>query len=202
MKIIDVFRQRIVLFIIQILLLNVFIYISGYKFTINFDDTTLKEQKLIIQFLANFILFDDLPGFFFICLSWLLASTIPIFIFTNFKKAYSMNLLTLFFPSYFLYVFLRRHSRTYFDSKFHFLILQTIILGIVIVGFSIGLSLILKKFTKFKTEPQIEDLFIMASMNKIVCPNCGTEFDSTPKFCYNCNTDLTMLINNESGKEE
>lgn len=202
MKIIDVFRQRIVLFIIQILLLNVFIYIIGYKFTITFDDRTLKEQELIIQFLANFILFDDLQGFFFRYFSWLLVSLIPIFIFNNFKNAYSMNLLTLFFPSFFLYVFLWRHSRIYFDSKCHFLILQTIILGFVIVGFSIGLSLILKKFTKFKTEPQIEDLFIMASMNKIVCPNCGTEFDSTPKFCYNCNTDLTMLINNESGKEE
>lgn len=202
MKIIDVFRQRIVLFIIQILLLNVIIYLIGYNFAINFDDTTIKEQKLIIQFLANLILFDDLPGLFFICLSWLLVSIIPIFIFNNFKKAYSMNLLTLFFPSFFLYVFLREHSRTYFDSKFLFLILQTIILGIIIATFSIGLSLILKKFTNFKTEPQMEDLLIIAGMNKVVCPNCGTEFDSTPKFCYKCNTDLTLLVSNKSEKEE
>ncbi len=202
MRIIDVLRSRIILFIIQILLLNVFIYIVGNKFTINFDDKTSKAEELIIQFLANFTLFDNLLGFYFIYISWLLISLIPILLFNNFKKAYSMNLLTLFFPCFFLYVFLRRHSRIYFDSNFYFLILQTITLGIVIVGFSIGLSLILKKFIKVETEPQIEDLLIVASKNKIKCPNCGTEFNSTPKFCYNCNADLTIIIKDNNGKEE
>ena len=202
MKIIDVFRSRIILFFIQILLLNLFIYNIGYHIEINLDMGISMEREIIIQILANYTLFNDLSGLFFLYISWILVILLPIFIYNNYKKAYSMNLMTFFLPNFFLYVFLRRYSREYFNSYFQFHFLHTLLLGFVIIGFSIGLSLILKKVSKVKTEPQIEDLFIMASMNKIVCPNCGTEFDSTPKFCYNCNTDLTMLINNESGKED
>ena len=202
MKIIDVFRSRIILFSIQILLLSLFIYSIGYYIEIDLEIGISMEQEIIIQILANYTLFNDLSGLFFLYISWILVSLLPIFIYNNFQKAYSMNLMTFFFPNFFLYVFLRRYSREYFNAYFQFHFLHTLLLGFVIIGFSIGLSLILKKVSKVKTEPQIEDLFIMASMNKIVCPNCGTEFDSTPKFCYNCNTDLTMLINNESGKED
>ncbi|MFX0104214.1 MAG: hypothetical protein ACFE75_01830 [Candidatus Hodarchaeota archaeon] len=76
------------------------------------------------------------------------------------------------------------------------------LLCILIVSISIGLSLILRKIKKLKVETSIEDLHAIASRNKIICPNCGTEFDSSPKFCYKCNTDLTKLIEDKNRNEE
>jgi len=160
------------------------------------------EHQAIIQFLANYILFDNLSGLLFIYVIWILVSLIPIFIFNNFQKAYSMNLLTFFFPNFFLYVFLSRYSPEYFNSNFQFHFLHTILLGIVIVGISILLSLLLKKIKKLKIELQIEDLHAIASRSKSLCPYCGTKFESIPKFCYVCNADLTILIDDKSEKEE
>ncbi|MFW9989381.1 MAG: hypothetical protein ACFFC3_12060 [Candidatus Odinarchaeota archaeon] len=197
-QLIDILRKRIILFIIQILLLNVLVIIIGYEFTIDFDEETSKTQELIIQFLANFMMFDNIRGFYFIYISWLLISLIPIFLFNNFKKASSMNLLTLFFPCFFFLVFLKRYAKIFFDSNFYLLIGQTIILGIVIIVFSICFSLLLKKLIKSGIESQMEDLLIVANRNKRECPNCGTLFDSIPNFCYNCNADLTMLTSNEN----
>ena len=202
MKIIDVFRSRIILFIIQILLLSLFIYSIGYYIDLNLDMGISIEREKIIQILASYTLFNDLSGLFFLYISWILVSLIPIFIYNNFKKAYSMNLMTFFFPNFFLYVFLRRHSKEYFNSYFQFHFLHTFLLGIVIVGLSIVFSLILKKVLKFKSEIQLEDLSLIASKNRIKCPNCGAEFNSTPKFCYNCNADLTVIIKEKNGKEE
>ncbi len=198
MKLIDILRKRIIIFIIQILLLNVLVFIIGNEYTIDFNEETSKTQELIIQFLANFTIFDTIQGFYFIYISWLLISLIPIFLFNNFKKASSMNLLTFFFPCFFFYVFLKRYAKIFFDSNFYRLIGQTIILGIFIIGFSICLSLLLKKLIKSDIESQREDLLILARNNKSECPHCGTIFDSIPNFCYNCNADLTMPINNEN----
>ncbi|MFW9998874.1 MAG: hypothetical protein ACFE9Q_02170 [Candidatus Hodarchaeota archaeon] len=202
MKIIDFFRSRIILFLIQILLLSSFIYSLGYFFKINFDAGTLIEQEVIIQFLANYILFDDLLGLCFIYISWIIVSLLPIFIFNNFKKAYSMNLMTFFFPNFFLYVFLWKYSPDYFNLNFQFHLLHTILLGLVIIGISIGLSLLIKKITKKEVITQIEDLSILASEGKKVCPNCGTEFESVPKFCYKCNTDLSIITGNNNGNKQ
>jgi len=202
MKIIDVFRSKIILFFIQILLLSLFIYNQGYYIELDLDMGISMEREIIIQILARYSLFNDLSGLLFLYISWTLVSLIPIFIYNNFKKAYSMNLMTFFFPNFFLYVFLWNYSREYFNSNFQFHFLHTIILGIVIAGLSIAFSLILKKVLKFKSETQLEDLSLIASKNKIKCPNCGTEFYSTPKFCYNCNADLTVIIKENNGKEE
>lgn len=201
MKLIDFFRSRIILFLIQILLLSLLIYSFNYKFNIIFDIGILKEREVIIQFLANYVLFDDLSGLYFIYISWILVSLIPIFVYNNFKKAYSMNLMTFFFPNFFLYVFLWNYSPYYFDSKFPFHFLHTILLGVLLISFSIGLSLLLKKIMKLKIETQIEDLHDIANQNRIICPNCGTEFNSIPRFCYNCNTDLTIRTEDQDGKE-
>jgi uncharacterized OB-fold protein len=57
---------------------------------------------------------------------------------------------------------------------------------------SIGVSLILKKVTKVKIEEQIEDLQVIINKIKSKCPNCGTEFNSTPIYCYNCDTKLIL----------
>ncbi len=201
MKIIDFFRSRIILFLIQILLLSLLIYSIDYNFNIIFDTGILKEREVIIQFLANYILFDTLSGIYFIYISWILVSLIPIFVYNNFKKAYSMNLMTFFVPNFFLYVFLWNYSPNYFDAKFLFHFLHTILLGFIIISFSIGLSLLLKKMMKLKIEAQIEDLHDIANQNRIICPNCGIEFNSIPRFCYNCNADLTIRTEDQDGKE-
>lgn len=202
MKIIDVFRSRIILFIIQILLLTLFIYVIGYQNEISLDVGISIEREKIIKVLANYTLFDNFVGLNFLYTSWILVSLIPIFIYNNFKKAYSMNFMTFFFPNFFLYVFLWRYSRDYFNSNFQFHFLHTILLGIVLVGISIGFSLILSKVIQFKTEIQMEDLSTIASTSKVVCPNCGIEFESIPKFCYNCNSNLTLISKDKNGEEE
>jgi DNA-directed RNA polymerase subunit RPC12/RpoP len=55
---------------------------------------------------------------------------------------------------------------------------------------SIGISLILKNIMKVKTEEQIENLNVIVNRIKSKCPNCGKEFNSTPLYCYNCNSKL------------
>jgi len=202
MKTVEIFRNRLVLFIIQTLFLNLIVIYFGYQISLNFDSWATTEQKAITQFLANYILFDILPGLIFIYLIWILVSLIPIFIYNDVKKAYSMNLITFFFPNFFLYIFLWRYSRGYFDSHFFFHFIHTILLGIVIICLSIGLSLVIKKILKSKIRVQIEDLYSIANESKIICPKCGTEFNSLPKFCYNCNTDLTGIIEEKKGKED
>lgn len=202
MKTIEFFRNRLVLFIIQTLLLNLIVIYFGYQISLNFDILATAEQKAITQFLANYILFDILPGLFFIYSIWFLVSLIPIFIYNDVKKSYSMNLITFFFPNFFLYIFLWRYSRGYFDSHFHFHFMHTILLGIVIICLSIGLSLVIKKIFKSRIKVDIEDLHSIADESKIICPKCSTEFNSLPKFCYNCNTDLTGILEDKKGKED
>ncbi len=188
----QIFKKKLVIFLIQIVILSSIIYSFDYKFNINFDIDISKEHKKIIQFLANYIMFDNLYNLSFIYSIWIIISLIPIFIFSNYKKAYSMNLTTYFFPNFFFYVFLSRYSPEYFDSNFPSHLFNTIILGILIVSISIGISLALKVIIKTKAVVQYEDLQLIASKCISKCPKCGTEFNSIPQFCYNCNTKLTM----------
>ncbi|KKL75982.1 hypothetical protein LCGC14_2049440 [marine sediment metagenome] len=119
---------------------------------------------------------------------WLLISIVPVLIYKNYKQAYSMNFLTFFFPNFFLYAFLRNNYLPYFNANFLNLIVKTIILGITLIFFSIGLTFALKKIGN----PKIiqEDLHHIAESIKSKCPNCRAEFNSTPKYCYNCNMEL------------
>jgi hypothetical protein len=190
-----------VIFLIQIVILSLFIYGLGYKFYVNLDIGILIEREMIIQFLANYVLFDDLSGLCFLYIGWILISLIPILLYKNFKKAYSMNLITFFFPNFFLYIFLWRYSPEYFNSNFQFHFLQTILLGIVIVVLSIGISIILQIITKDKIGAHIEDLSAIAGKIKSICPKCGTKFDSIPRFCYKCNTDLSINIEENNTNE-
>ena len=192
MKIIDFFRSKIILFIIQILILSLFIFYFGYQFNIIFDIDASNAQKRITQFIANYVLFNDLSGLLFMYFIWILVSIIPIFLYNDFKKAYSMNIMTFFFPNFFTYIFLYRYSKDYFNSKFSFHLLHSILLILLIVMVSIGISLILKKITKVKIEEQIEDLHVIISNINSKCPNCGTEFNSTPLYCWHCNAKLIL----------
>jgi len=190
MKVVDFFRIKIILFIIQNLILSLLIFYFGYQIDINFDSTVSIPQKGVIQLIANFVLFNTSSGMIFIYYIWIMVSFIPDFLYTNFKKAYSMNLMTFFFLNFFTFTFLYQHSKEYFDSNFLFHLLHSILLGLIITIISFLVSYSLKKITKDKAEEHLEDLHIVANHIKSKCPKCGTEFDSTPTFCYNCNAKL------------
>ncbi|MFX1281321.1 MAG: hypothetical protein ACFFA3_18360 [Promethearchaeota archaeon] len=192
MKIIEFFRSKIILFLIQILILSLILFYFGYQFEINFDSTVSISQKRIIQFIAKYVMFNNLTDMFFIYMIWFIVSLIPIFLHNNFKKAYSMNLLTFFFPNFFVFAFLYNISRDYFDSYFLEHFLHSLFLGFLIVVLSIGLSLILNRITRKKTEEQRENLNIIVNKIKSKCPNCGLEFNSTPLYCYKCNSKIIL----------
>ena len=199
MKTKNLFKSKLMLFCIQILCLIAFVTISNYKLQIEFNPSA-SEQQFIIQFLANIVMYDNSFGFVYINLTWLIISLIPILIFIDYKKAYSMNLTTFFFPNFFFYVFYRRYSLTYFNALFPTFITKTIILGIVIVVESIVLSLILKFIKSFKNNTNSDNLEQIESLNRIKCPTCGTQFDSIPKYCFNCNNLITKELGENLGK--
>ena len=205
MKIIEIIRSRIILFIIQISVLFLIVHLFEYKFDLNLSSipppiNTNDVQIGIIEWLVNYIMYQDLTDLFFIFIIWVLISTIPIVIYNNYRKAYSMNLITFFFPNFFFYVFLFNYYQPYFNVYFFDLFIKTIILGTTIILYSIGLSLILKKIIDFRFEKKGIDLSDIARSGKFVCPKCGVEFESIPKVCYNCNTDLTVKDENTVGK--
>jgi len=198
MKIGNFFKKKIVSFILQFILLTLIIYIFGYSFQIEFNLTTEIEQRVIIQFLANYVLFLGVNSTIFMYLSWLLVSLIPILTNLNYKKAYSSNLLTFFVLNFFVYVFLfvaRQNqdikvTSDYFNSNFTPLLWNTIILGFTIIIYSICLSILFNKIISTRRDKKV----INQSLDNkplIICPNCGTEFDSVPLYCYNCNFKLT-----------
>jgi len=166
MKILEFFRSRIILFVVQIFLLTLLISTIRYTVQITFNSGISNEQRWIVQILANYVLFNNLSGLYFIYIAWILISLIPIFLYNDLKKAYSMNLITFFFPNFFLYVFLSRYSKEYFNSHFTYHILHTILLGIIIIALSIGISLFLKKVRKVKPETRDSELQIISDQIK------------------------------------
>ncbi|MFX1497239.1 MAG: hypothetical protein ACFFBH_06915 [Promethearchaeota archaeon] len=192
MKLIRILENKFVIFCIQFSILSLLLFLFQYQFNIRFDSTISNEQRQIIQFLANYVLYNGWSGLLLIYSIWLLVSLIPIFIYRNFRKVYSLNLLTFFLPNFFFYVFLFRYSREYFNLEFPNLITKTIILCIVIELFSIGLALIVAKLFKKDSNITEEDFEIIQKETTITCPNCGTHFKSVPKYCYKCNTKLDI----------
>jgi len=190
MKILKIIRSKIIIFLIQLALLSLFLIIFEYTFEIGFDSSISTDRRQIIQFLANYIMFEGLNDTLLIYGLWLLVATIPIIIHRNVKKVYSMNLLTFFFPNFFFYVFLSRYSPLYFSENFGKLFLNTIILALVLISYSIILSFIVNYF--WKTTKKEENFKLLEIDKKVVsvCPQCGTKFDSKPLYCYNCNAKL------------
>ena len=192
MKIKEVFRSKVIIFIIQIFILSLVLVSFKYTSPINFDSIVSPPQERIIQTIANYVLFKDFSGLIFIYSIWISISFIPIIAYNSFKRAYSMNLLTFFFLNFFVYTFLSKYSPIYYKSNFLFHIIPTIFIGLMIVGVSLGGSFILKKLRKTKIETQIEDLHIIMNQIKSKCPKCGTEFNSTPIYCYKCNSNIIL----------
>jgi hypothetical protein len=118
------------------------------------------------------------------------VSLIAIIIFNDYKKAYSTNLTSFFLINFFVYVFLYNYSFNYFEIYFTHLFLNSLVLGFLIIIFSIGVSLILKHFRKSSLLKKDEKVSKLNGKSLFVCPNCGTEFNSIPLYCYNCNSKL------------
>ena len=190
MKILKIIRSKITIFLIQFMLLSVFLIMFEYSFEIEFDSSISGERKQIIQFLANYIMFKSFNDTLFIYFLWLLVATIPVILFRKVKKVYSMNVLTFFFPNFFFYVFLSRYSPIYFSEQFGQLIFKTILLAAVIIIYSIALSLVINYFWKITRKEETVKLLEIEKKIVSVCPNCGTKFDSKPLYCYKCNTKL------------
>ncbi|MFX0026247.1 MAG: hypothetical protein ACFE8M_07515 [Candidatus Hermodarchaeota archaeon] len=164
--------------------------IFEYNFDIAFDPLTSEVHRQIIQFLANYILYNSWPELIFIYLVWILVGLIPIFIYRNLRKAYSTNLLIFFLPNFFFYVFLSRYSPDYFNLEFPNLIIKSIVLCIIIISISIGLSFLLNRLSRKDLTITKEDLDLIQKETTIICPTCGTQFKSIPEYCYKCNTKL------------
>ena len=190
MKILEIIRSKIIIFIIQFVVLSLFLIILGYSFEIEFDSTISIERKQIIQVLANYIMFESLNDTILIYGLWLLVATLPIILLRKVKKVYSMNLITFFFPNFFFYVFLSRYSNLYFNEMFGRLFLKTIILAMVLMAYSILLSLIINFFWKITKKEETLEILEVDKKIVSVCPQCGTKFDSKPLYCYKCNTKL------------
>jgi hypothetical protein len=198
MKIRSFFKKKTISFILQFILLTFIIYVFSYSFQIEFDPSTEIEQRVIIEFLAKYVLFLGVNGTLFMYSTWLLVSLIPILTNLNYKKAYSTNLLTFFVLNFFVYVFLfvpRQNqdikvTRDFFNSNFMPLLWNSIILGLAIITFSIFLSLLLQRIKSTRLGKNVADQ-ILSNEPLIICPKCGTEYDSIPLYCYNCNFKLT-----------
>ena len=195
-----ILRIKFVNFIIQIIILSLFINFINYEFAIKFDPGILKERQLIIQFLANYVMYDrdKIFGMTFIYLIWIIACLIPVINFDDYKSAYSTNLYTFFFPNFFFYIFLNRYSPNSFNSYFTTFIINTLILGVTLLIFSLGISIILNKTIRNKSKAQLEDFKKIIEKMKFICPYCGTKFNSIPVYCFNCLKELrTDEISND-----
>jgi len=194
-NLIKLIKNRLTIFLIQISILIAAISFFEYNYDLNLQlfpkpDDTVVEQIFIIEWLVNYILFKSYEDMILIFTIWFIISIIPVLIYNDYKEVYSMNLITFFFSNFFFYAFLLNYYRPYFNANFLNLFIKTLILGITMIFFSIGTSLTLKAIRRPKFEMQQEDLHQIAESIRSKCPQCGTEFNSKPLFCYNCNYEL------------
>lgn len=193
-----ILQKKIILFFIQLIALSIIIFGFGYNFMISFDPDISMERKIIIQLLANYILFGGVDQFLFLSCSWFFVILVPIFALNNYKKTVTMNLSTFFFPNFFFYVFLARYSTNYYNSNIQFLMIKTIMLGVIILLSSLTLTFIVRKVRKTNKRIINGDLEQSEQNPEFKCMNCGAEFGSQPKYCYNC---LTKLIEEDKINE-
>lgn len=196
-----ILRSKLVIFSVQFVLLSLFIYTSNYSFQINFDPTITPERQVIIQFLGNYIFYKDISTLLFLAGIWIGISLIPILVFKDPRTATSANIKILFFLNFFFFVFLYRYSSSYFNKELWNLFLKAFILAGIVIIFSVVLSYGIKKLIQPKEETHIENLKKITKLTTSTCPNCGAKFQSNPKYCYKCLTELSKskenpLVNN------
>ena len=199
MKAAYIYRSKLGLFFIQVLILSVFIIGFQYNYFIAFDSGILPERRLVIQLLANYVMYEWDGSLLFIYGIWLLIAIIPVIILKETRKVVVMNMITFFFPNYFFYVFLIKYSSENYTS---ILILKTLLLGSIIASFSVLLTIILKLIKNLRKEVTLQDFSLIEQQTKSKCPYCGTEFNSTPVYCYNCNKKLIPNLEDKDGESE
>lgn len=185
----------------QFAVLSLFLIIFGYSFQIDFDSTISADRRQIIQFLANYVMFESFSNLLFIYGIWLLVATIPIILFRQVKKVYSMNLITFFIPNFFFYVFLSRYSPLYFNETIGQLLFRTLILAMVLTIYSIIISIIVKDILKVTRKQRTIEILEIDKKVVSICPECGTKFDSKPLYCYKCNAKLINEPSSVSKKQ-
>lgn len=191
-----IIKSKIGIFILQVILLSLFIFGFDYSFPIAFDAGITPKRELIIQFLGNYILIDNYIDALFLYGVWALVSLLPVVILNDSRRALGANLKLLFFPNFFFYLFLSRYSPNYFNSNWLFLLLPFLLFAITIIILTVIIPKLYNKLKATSHEAQMHELRKIAEENRKKCPNCGAEFDSSPLFCYKCSTRLNPLENN------
>ena len=187
-----IFKSKLFIFLIQVLILSSFIYCFNYSYAINFDAGILIERKAIIQILANYIAFEGLYQLLHVYSIWMMACLIPLFIYDSYRKILTINLSTFFLLNFFFYVFLSRYSPIFFSMNGQLLLTRTFLLGFFITMFSLGIPYIINKIQKTKDEPQFDDITHSDYKMSYKCSNCDSEFGSIPKYCYNCLKEINI----------
>ncbi len=185
-----ILEKKIVIFIMQFSFLSLLLQVGDYHVNLLFDEGIIEVRRTIISFLGRLIIYQTHHDFLFLNACWMFISLIPSLLYLDYKKATSMNLTTFFIPNFFFYIFFSRYSPDYFSMYFTKFFLQTIIMGLIIISFSIASALVLLKIKNFfattwRKEANKVELNIQSK-----CPYCGTEFQSMPKICYNCSKEL------------
>ena len=199
MKAADLYRSKLGLFFIQVLILTLFITVFQYKFFVDFDSGILPERRFAIQVLANYVMYEWDGSLLFMYGIWLLVAIIPVIILKETRKVVIMNMITFFIPNYFFYVFLIKYSSENYTS---ILILKTLLLGLIIASFSILLTIILKLIKNLRKEVTMQDVSLIEQQTKSKCPYCGTEFNSIPVYCYNCNRKIIPSFEDKNGESK
>jgi len=192
-------KSKTFVFLLQLSLLGLIIYLFSYTFPIDFDFSTLFEHKLIIQTLGNLILYDFPQNTLFFYSLWFLIGLIPVIIHRSIKRVYSTNLKIFLILNFFFYVFLWKYSPLYFQQFFPNLFFRTIILGVFLIVTSISINFFVNKFIELvQTEEKIKPkLSQIAKENRFQCPYCSTTFESVPRICHNCSNFIEKEITNE-----
>ena len=199
MKAADLYRSKLGLFCIQVIILTLFITVFQYKFFIDFDGGILPERRFVIQVLANYVMYEWDGSLLFIYGIWLLVAIIPVIILKEIRKAVVINMITFFLPNYFFYVFLIKYSSENYTS---ILMLKTLLLGLIIAIFSVLLTIMLKLIKNLRKKVITQDISLIEQQTKSKCPYCGTEFNSIPVYCYNCNKKLIPSLEDKDGESE
>jgi len=185
-----IIKSKIGIFILQVIILSLFIFGFDYSFPIAFDSGITPERELIIQFLGNYILIDSYIDMLFLYGVWTLITLIPILILNDSRRALGANLKVLFFPNFFFYLFLSRYSPNYFNSNWLILLIPFLIFAITIIFLSVLVPKLYNQLKPTNHEVKMHQLRKIAEENRQKCPNCGEEFESSPIFCYKCSTRL------------
>jgi hypothetical protein len=189
---IKIAKSKLFGFIIQLFLLILIIFFCNHHFQIESlrFEIISPQRRSIIQFLGNLILYNDTDGQIIIYTSWLLISFVPILIYREPRPAFNANIKFIFFVNFFFYIFTYKYLPNYFNEYFWDLFLRTLILSSILIFITLITTYLFQKIKKRWKSVRTHDLQKIAQKIRSKCPNCGTEFNSQPVYCYNCSSKL------------